>query len=339
MTNVAPLGADKCTTSRPDDKANLLPEIALLFEEMSARHGKDVDCTLMSSEKGRARAALQNRKWNTDLPAEILSRDVTIDSRGHPEGREVSGTLFIPPNPRPGVTLYAHGGGFAFGSPACQSRFTSLLAQYTGQVVLSLDYQLAPEAPFPAGLHDVVAALRFLSSNQDKLGLQSGPVSIAGESAGANLAISALIYEIRAGRPARVAGALLICGNYQHNPDTASAKAFYNGPGLTIPRMARYWSWYAPEGKENDPTLFPLSACDDELLQLPPLAIYAAGIDPLLTDSTMLFERCVALKHPVTLEVVPHVLHGFIQMSRDVPEVQCVIQRMAAAVLDWTFCS
>lgn len=309
----------------------LLPELKLLLARMEKIHGSDRDCSQMAPVEGRAIAAAQNLKWNSKIPPQVRAIQTSIPGDSHPEGIPVSATLFFPKEVQPGIILFAHGGGFAFGSAACQSRFTSLLAAQTDRAVVSLDYRLAPEAPYPSGLHDIVSALQYLSTHMAELGVLPGKIVIAGESAGANLALSALIHQLQAETPTEVAGALLICGTFQGSNQTPSARTFRHGPGLTIARMERYLEWYNPEGISIEPTLFPLQMTDTQLSLLPPLALFAAEIDPLLSDSQALYNRCLAVRHTAALEVVKGVLHGFIQMSNDLPAAHNAIQHMSTS--------
>ena len=194
---------------------------------------------------------------------------------------------------------------------------TSLFA--AGMPVLVPDYRLAPENPYPAGLTDVVACLRAAFAATKEAGIVGGPLIVAGDSAGANLALAALLHEQRQAVPTAVAGALLFYGNYALDFGTPSYLAFENGPGLTRARMQRYWAWYPAAGADlsGDPLACPLAADDGALMALPPLYLMAGGVDPLLSDTLKLHQRLQALGRKETVTVVPGVVHGFLQYTID----------------------
>ncbi len=131
------------------------------------------------------------------------------------------------------------------------------------------DYRLAPEDPFPAGLKDVVAAVRTAFPATADLGVTPGPLLISGDSAGANLALSAMLHEQAAGRPG-LAGALLFYGTYDCDFDTPSYTEFAEGFGLTRAKMQRYWAAYSggrePTALAPEVLACPLRASDQALL-------------------------------------------------------------------------
>jgi acetyl esterase len=124
-----------------------------------------------------------------------------------------------------------------------------------------------------------------------------------------------MLHEAALGRPLP-AGGLLFYGVFDADFDTPSHRRFAQGPGLTTPKMRRYWDWYAPDDtKRRDPLTAPLKASDDLLSALPPLFLLAAGIDPLLSDTLSLSARLQALGRCDPVTVVPGVVHGFLQMT------------------------
>jgi acetyl esterase len=183
--------------------------------------------------------------------------------------------------------------------------------------VLLPEYRLAPEHPYPAGLMDVIATIRRAFVASAPFGVVAGPLIVSGDSAGANLALAALLHEEKNGRQP-VDGALLFYGTYAGDFRTESYRDFENGPGLTTAKMQRYWHWYVGDRDASaDPLACPLLASDEALAALPPLHLMAAGIDPLLSDSIALHERLKHLGREETLTVVPGVTHGFLQNTLD----------------------
>lgn len=264
------------------------------------------DPTLMAPVEARELSERTNRRWNSDLPEMAESRALVhagMPSRWvvphNDEGRE--------------AILQVHGGGWSLCSPSTHEGAARQLAIACKCPVLTVDYRLAPENPFPAGLGDVLAAWRARSANRRW--------SIAGDSSGANLALAAMLALLEVKEELPVCG-LLFYGVYGADFDAESYRNNANGPGLTREKMMRYWDWYAPSDVRENPLVTPLSATDAQLRALPPLYMNAAELDPLLSDSELLFQRLKALGRADVFDRVPGVVHGFMQMSSVLPEAQ-----------------
>jgi acetyl esterase len=302
-----------------------------LLLRVAAEDGPQPDPTLLPPAEGRALAARANARWNVDLPpmGTVGETRVPVDlTLGSAECRV---RVLIPEAPAAGALLFVHGGGFAFCSAETHERCARLLARDSGLPVLVPDYRLAPENPYPAGLLDVIACLRALAAAPARFGVTAGPIVAAGDSAGANLVLAAMLHEQRRGRPLPDAG-LLFYGVYAADHGTPSHRRFAEGPGLTTAKMQRYWDWYVPEMTvRKDPLAAPLLATDAELRALPPLYLMAAGIDPLLSDTLALSRRLAALGRGDPLTVVPGVVHGFLQMSTSLEAARDAIAEAGAA--------
>jgi acetyl esterase len=154
---------------------------------------------------------------------------------------------------------------------------------------------------------------------------------VSGDSAGANLALAAMLHEQRLGH-ALPDGGILFYGVYSADHATPSHKRFVDGPGLTTGKMRRYWDWYAPdEAVRRDPLAAPLEASDAELREMPPLWLMAAGIDPLLSDTLALARRLSELGRPDPVTVVPGVVHGFLQMTVSLEAARIALAEAGAA--------
>jgi acetyl esterase/lipase len=200
---------------------------------------------------------------------------------------------------------------------ATHERCARVLANETRLPVLVPDYRLAPEHPFPAGLYDVVAFLRAAFTATAEAGVSTGPLIVSGDSAGANLALAAVMHEMKAAHPLP-SGVLLFYGTFGANFNTESYSRFAEGPGLTRGKMQRYWNWYcADESARHNPLAAPLQADDNVLRALPPLYLMVAGIDPLLSDTLLFAERLKAVGRNDPLTVVPGVTHGFLQNTNE----------------------
>lgn len=312
----------------------LSSETVALNARVLAEDGAQPDATLMPSAEGRALVERNNARWNQDLPA--LARRETVFIEADPALGSARRKLevLVPANARSGALIFVHGGGFCFCSTATHERCARLLAIESGLPVLMPDYRLAPEDPFPAGLKDVVAAVRTAFPATADLGVTPGPLLISGDSAGANLALSAMLHEQAAGRPGLV-GALLFYGTYDCDFDTPSYTEFAEGFGLTRAKMQRYWAAYSggrePTALAPEVLACPLRASDQALLALPPLYLAAAGVDPLLSDTLRLEARLKALGRDETTIIHPGVTHGFLQNSIDLEAAREALRLAAQA--------
>jgi acetyl esterase/lipase/DNA-binding transcriptional regulator YhcF (GntR family) len=225
-----------------------------------------------------------------------------------------------------GTIVFIHGGGWVFGNVQTHRGAMARLAELSGCVVIGIDYGLAPEAPFPHGLNDCVWAWRWLRSQ----GINSGaPWFIAGDSAGANLALSSMI-ELRDAGEALPAAALLFYGVYSADHSTHSHRRCGDGSfGLSSAKMAWYRTHYLAGGRGHldDPRVSPLHA---DLEGLPPLLVTGAELDPLFDDSVALAKRLAETDTPYEFRRYAGVNHGFMQMGRELPEARQAFRDAAA---------
>ncbi|MBE3640180.1 alpha/beta hydrolase [Mangrovicoccus algicola] len=286
-----------------------------VLDRLAAEDAGLGDPTLLPPQTGRALAALTNLRWSADLPAVAEARSVM--AAGLPA------RLVVPENDDgTRAILHVHGGGWAFCSAATHEGAARRLANACGCPVLTVEYRLAPEHPYPAGLEDVLAAWAARDPARRW--------SIAGDSAGANLALAAMLRLI--GQGAELPGTgLLFYGVYGADFDTPSYRAHEFGPGLTRAKMQRYWDWYAPEAERGHPELAPLLAADDALAALPPLYLNAAGLDPLRSETEALAARLAGLGRSDRFDLVEGVVHGFMQMGPLLPEARDAFARAGEA--------
>lgn len=237
-----------------------------------------------------------------------------------PQGRDrvVAGVrvrTFLPEGadggPVDGVYLHVHGGGWSFGSADGQDERLLGIAEAARLAVVSVDYRLAPEHPFPAGPDDCEAVARWLVENA-AAEFGTGRLLIGGESAGAHLAVLTLLrLRDRHGLGGAFRGAHLLFGPYDLSM-TPSQRSFGSRPLLsnTDSLLGSYESFSPGTGPEErrDPELSPLYA---DLAGLPPARIVVGTEDPLLDDSLLLARRWRAAGAPVRLGVVAGAMHGF----------------------------
>ncbi|MEI4487522.1 alpha/beta hydrolase [Frigidibacter sp. MR17.14] len=297
------------------------PEMQAVLDRMLAEDGPQPDPTTLAPAEGRALSEAANRRWNTLRPA--MARELQVEM---PAGGRA--TVFVPPNDDGrGAILFVHGGGWAFCSAATHEGAARQLALAAGVPVATFDYRLAPEHPYPAGLEDCLATW----ASREAL-LPGRAWSVAGDSAGANLAVAMMLRLNMRDLPET---GLLFYGVFDADFDSESYREVAEGPGLTRAKMRRYWDFYAPEAaRAGDPCLTPATAPDAMLAALPPLYLNAAEIDPLRSDSERLVARLRALGRNDPFETVAGVVHGFMQMSLWLPQSVAAYDRAGKAYRD-----
>lgn len=311
-------------------KTELLPELRDLLDQVAEDFKGLPDPTLLPSSEGRALSEQNNRRWNVNLPQMQDVRSINIAANPAFGSDETHVLVLEPREKKAGTIIFVHGGGFSFGSSKSHERCARVLAEKSGLTVVLPDYRLAPENPFPAGLQDIIAVMRAMIDGEVD-GLQ-GPVYMAGDSAGANIALAAMLSEANHQR-ALPDGALLFYGNYAMDFETPSYQTFAEGPGLTRDRMKRYWHWYHPETDISaDVLACPLNASLEELSKMPPLYLMAAGIDPLLFDTFRLHDKLKQAGRSDKLHVVEGATHGFLQYTNHLKVSEQALEDAAFAL-------
>jgi acetyl esterase len=262
--------------------------------------------------------------WNRDLPP--LARIEPVAIRG-PTG-PLPGRLYDPgvPSPAP-LLLWLHGGGWVMGGLDSHEGICRRLALAGACRVLAIAYRLAPEHRFPAALEDSMAALRFLSEHGGALGLDPRRIAVGGDSAGANLALAALLA-LRDGGERLPRAAVLAYGGWRRR-FAGGSRARFADPYFLLPPdlLDRFWAEYLPPGHGDgaDPLAEPLDA---DLAGLPPILIGAAGLDPLLDENRALAARLAlaGVRHEFLLW--PGLAHGTLHMTRALDAAVVALERL-----------
>lgn len=222
---------------------------------------------------------------------------------------EVPVRIFVPETVR-GVYLHVHGGGWAIGTAAMMDVSNSDLAKKCRMAVVSVDYRLAPEDPYPAGPDDCEAVARWLvESSESEFGTRV--LLIGGESAGGNLAaVTLLRVRDRLRAIERFFGANLVYGAYDLNGTPSTWNASEDSIVLSRKDMEAFGRMYAGDDPEvrRRPDISPLYA---DLSGLPPALFSVGGIDPLLDDSLFMAARWQAAGSRSELAYYPECPHGF----------------------------
>jgi acetyl esterase len=233
--------------------------------------------------------------------------------------------------PLPAI-VYFHGGGFVVGDLDCYDGLCRTLTNDSGCRVISVDYRLAPEHPFPAAVEDCFAAAKWVEENAPDLGVDPNALAIAGDSAGGNLAaVTCLLAKENKGAP-RIAFQLLI---YPVTGFVTGHSQRPFGTGYFLENRTIEWfrdHYIAKDTDLSDPRLSPLDAKD--VSGLPPTYIVTAGFDPLREEAIAYGEKLKQAGVKVSLVDYPTMIHGFFSMPGLIPLGSEAMAAAAHAVRD-----
>jgi len=211
-----------------------------------------------------------------------------------------------------GLVVYFHGGGYVMGSIGLMDNVARELAHGSGAVVVSVEYRLAPEHPYPEGLDDCERVTRWAVANADRFDASPQSVAVCGESAGGNLA-AAVALRFRDAGDAPLAGQVLI---YPQVSGTVTYPSAVEFDGLVISRAvgAKYWAAYSSgRDLDQDPFAVPLSAAS--LRGLPPALVVLGGCDMLRDEGRAYAVRLRDDEVDVEEVCYPGQPHGFVNFD------------------------
>lgn len=255
--------------------------------------------------------------------SDVHRRELLID--GYGGGTPVPVRVYEPIAPptglRPGV-LEIHGGGFIMGDIPMMDAWCQAVASGLDAVVLSVDYRLAPEHPYPAALHDCYAALLWLAAEAATLGIDAARIAIAGQSAGGALAAGVSLFSRDHAGP-RPCFQLLEIPVMDDRLDTPSMRAFTDTPLWNRPNAEWGWRHYLGPLFGGDVPAYAAPLRAKDLSGLPPAYLSTMEFDPLRDEGLLYGMRLLQAGVAVELHNFPGTFHG----STLVPEAQ-VSQRI-----------
>lgn len=246
-------------------------------------------------------------------------------------GAALPARVYTPPGsgPHP-VVLLLHGGGWVIGDRDTHDDQARALCARGGALVVSVDYRLAPEHPFPAALDDARAATAWVVDHAEELGGDPRRVAVGGDSAGANLAAAVCLAARDAGGP-RLAAQVLVYPVVDATLAQPSAEELAQGYGLTLSTMRWFVDQYLPEPSTRlEPLASPLAAPD--LSGLPPAVVVTAGYDLLSDQGEAYAARLRAAGGEVVLRRHPGLVHGFLGMAPQVDAAAAAVELLCADV-------
>ena len=265
----------------------------------------------------------------TDPPTVERVSDLAIDGHGgdlplrvyHPD----------PGEERPALCFF-HGGLWALGTLDSVDGVCRRLARRADRVVVSVDYRLAPEHPFPAGLEDCVRAVEWVAAHGDALGVDTSRLAVGGTSAGGNLAAAVCLHDRAFDHPGvDVQGQLLLYPMTDCSLDYPSYDERAEGPLLTRRDVAWAHETYlrSPVDRHN-PFAAPMRAPSHA--GLPPAYVLTAGFDPLRDEGAAYAAALADAGVPVEHDHEPGLPHGFLSLADEVDAADAALDRAAEAV-------
>ncbi|HKI36638.1 MAG TPA: alpha/beta hydrolase [Gemmataceae bacterium] len=243
-------------------------------------------------------------------------RDVGIPARN----RQIPARVYLPPGPelardgRLPALVYYHGGGWTLGSIATYDSLCRGLARGSGALVVSIDYRLAPEHPFPAAVDDAHLALWWVARNADDLGADVRRLAVGGDSAGGNLASVVAMRAAKEGLPVAFQLQLYPATDLTRT-DRPSHEQYGRDHLLTARAIEAFRGFYVPDARDwRRPEVSPLLAADDDFRRLPPAVVMTAGCDPLRDEGEAYAHRLASLGVPVEYRLEPELTHGCLNL-------------------------
>jgi acetyl esterase len=266
---------------------------------------------------GQARAAYERGANVLELPKAHLARveDFAIPGR---EGQALPARLYAPSHAALPMLLYFHGGGYTVGSIATHDVVCRELSRLSGCAVVSVDYRLAPEHPFPAAVHDAWDATQWLARHAVEVGLDGHRLAVGGDSAGGTLAAVCAIMARDAGLP--LALQLLFYPGTAPGREAPSHERYGRDLVLDQDHIDWFFDQYIPAPRRGDWRFAPLLA--DDLEGVAPAWIGLAEYDPVVDDGLAYADKLRASHVAVDLEIYRGVTHEFIKMGRAVREAR-----------------
>ncbi|WP_371846850.1 alpha/beta hydrolase [Massilia niastensis] len=214
--------------------------------------------------------------------------------------------------------LWIHGGGFTLGLPAQDDLFCEQIVETLGAVVVSVDYRLAPEHPFPAGTQDCYAALAWLLTQAPALGVDTRRIAVGGASAGGGLAAGlALMARDRNEFP--LAFQFLLCPCIDDRHVTASSHEVNDDRTWSRAKSLQAWRAYLGERDHGDGLPYAAAARASDLRGLPPTYLMVGGLDLVRDEIVAYGARLIEAGVTTELHVWPGGFHGFELFVPDAP--------------------
>jgi acetyl esterase/lipase len=297
------------------------PQIQAVLDEQAAAGVKGPGD--VTPEELRAQfVELSKQQWG-DVSDELHSVE-DVDAEGVPI------RIYRPvETDEPSMALvYFHGGGWVVGSIDTHDGITRAIARRAGIVVVSVDYRLAPEHPFPAALEDAWTATQWVSNHAEELKLDLDRIGVGGDSSGGNLA--AVVARRGRDHAVPVALQLLLYPVISYAFDTPSYSYFSQGYGLTRDGMRWYWDQYLGGADSTNPDVSPSQVAD--LRRLPRAIVVTAEADVLRDEAESYAQRMFLSTVETEGYRYDGMVHGFLRMAGKVERSNAAFDELAESI-------
>jgi acetyl esterase len=304
MSGTAPLMLSQVLTPARSRQPALHPEMKVLLD---ARKGFPPATTV----------AEQRRQWTVytqalsrPAPPEVSVRDMSIPAA------EVSVPVriyrHVKASAKQPCIVYLHGGGFMLGDLDSSDSIAWGYCHESEATVVSVDYRLSPEHPWPAAFDDGFGVLSWLSGRgAQEIEIDPGRIALAGDSAGGRLSAGLSLKTRDVGGP-RIVAQALIYASAGAVPGSRSMVDFAEGYGLTAAKYEKFYKALFPDDRfEDDPYAWPVRAPD--VSGLPPTLVHPAEIDPIRDDGRAFAAKLALAGSPVTFREARGMTHGFMR--------------------------
>ena len=286
------------------------PEIQAILAAMASLNAPP----LSQGTPDSARAGFRFMTVDMRRPEQVIPVKETEDVRIPTSHGDIAARIYRPEHDKPVPTVvFAHGGGFVIGDIETHDNQARAICSGADCVVVSVDYRLAPEAPWPAAIHDAYDAVRWAGEHADELGGDAGRLAIAGDSAGGN--ISAVVAQLCRDNGPALAAQLLIYPAVDMDPEGPYQSRVENAEGyfLTADDMQWFMEHYIGQAPDHvDPKMSPLKG---SLEGLPPAVIATAEFDPLRDEGNAYADALRAAGVEVSAKTYDGMVHGFFDMG------------------------
>lgn len=247
-----------------------------------------------------------------------------LDQKIIKDNREIPVRVFIPKeNPLPKLLIFFHGGGWVTGNIDSYTNVCAEMANRTSHTVISIDYRLAPEYPFPIGLEDCYWATREIFLNSEKLNFKQDDITLIGDSAGGNLAAAVSLMARDRGEFLPKRQILIYPSTYHdHSDNSPFPSIIENGKDyiLTSKQIQDYMDLYVKDEKDRlNPYVAPLLA--EDLSNQPKTLIITAEFDPLRDEGEAYGFKLMKFGNDVKVYRIKNALHGFLSNHLDTNHV------------------
>ncbi len=254
-----------------------------------------------------------------------------------PELRDSSTQIPAPQVPAPQVPapllpglIYFHGGGLVAGSIDTHDTIARALCHWGECRIVAVDYRLAPEHPFPAGLDDATAAIAYIGAHAADFGIDGARLGVCGDSAGGTL-VAAACHALARSADAKPVMQLLICPILDYSRRTGSRADYRSGYLIDQDTLDHDLEHYASQGADpKDPRISPLLA--EDLSGLPPTIVHTAEFDPLRDEGQEYFRRLGETGSALAYTCHPGMIHLFYGLGAVIPYARTAFEKMGAEI-------